>query len=241
MTYGSVPIGDDDPLKWIKSHRIREHDKQMAAKTEEEVSPPKHGFSGYLTVRRHFRPNALNTSFLFGSNTDLSGAEVKEEESDKEGDAGSMKDGKVGSSAPVPTAPTVSQRLVGAYKQVRKTQVAPPKELFYCVLKGSVLFLYEDDKQTECVAAISIEKYHVGMEKPDWGPGIPPGASKTFDGKDGEMFGKRNACVLRLVEKEEDDKRGLPSLTKGMDADGKEHQEELENAPWFFFTTRNIE
>lgn len=249
MTYGSVPIGDDDPMKWVKHHRQRQHDAAAAdtsSTKESTADTTKRIFAGYLTVRRQFRPAATGASFLFGSSTDLSGAEVKEEETDE---TASLKDGKSSSSPSIPVVPTVSQRLVGAYKQVRKTQAAPPKELFYCVLKGSVLFLYDDDKQAECVAAISIEKYHVGMEKREWADGRETGRSLPFDGKDGEMFAKRNACVMRLVEKETaKEKKGLPVVTKSMgDVDGnptvkeREHQEEMENAPWFFFSTRNTE
>lgn len=256
MTYGSIPIGDDDPMKRIKVRLQRQHDAGPGAATSDDATAADlntRKFAGYLTVRRQFRPAASNTSFLFGASTDLSGAEVKEDDSD---DSSSLKDGKTGNTAAPIAAPTVSQRLVGAYKQVRKTQAAPPKEMFYCVLKGSVLFLYDDDKQTDCVAAISIEKYNVGMEKPEWVNGRETSKSKPFDGKDGEIFGKKNACVMRLVEREKVDgeKKSLPVVAKGMsDGDAtssssasikekeREHHEEMENAPWFFFSTRNIE
>jgi hypothetical protein len=243
MTYGSVPIGDDDPLKLVKARIQRQHDAGLGTASAEDKAVAEtggRGFSGYLTVRRQFRPPASNTSFLFAPSTDLSGAEVKEEESEE---STALREA---------TPVTVSQRLVGAYKQVRKTQAAPPKELFYCVLKGSVLFLYDDDKQTDCVAAISIEKYTVGMEKPEWINGRETGKSKPFDGKDGEIFGKKNACVMRLVEREKvgsgKDKdtasvksAGSVDPEKSAAAREKEHHEEMENAPWFFFSTRNIE
>ncbi len=97
----------------------------------------------------------------------------------------------------------------------------PPKEFFYCVLKGSVLFLYDDEAQSDCVAAIGVDNYMVNVEGSDGEP---------FKGKDAEMFSKRTGLVMRIAE---DREKGLPVLVmKGMEGD--------ENAPWFLFTKSNI-
>lgn len=115
----------------------------------------------------------------------------------------------------------------------RQKKDPTPKEYLFAVLKGTVLFLYEDEQQEECVAAIGVNKYLVGMEGKEGG---------RWKGKDAEMFAKRNALVLRVVEKE-GGKAGLPVLAKGMAAGGevsqKEEEKEMESAPWFLFSKSN--
>ncbi len=78
-----------------------------------------------------------------------------------------------------------------------------PKDLYYSVLKGTVLFLYEDDIMSECWAAIQLSSYDVAIH--------PPGCL------DGELFAKRNAIMLRVKPAEADAQAAdLPNITKEM-------------------------
>ena len=270
LTYGSVPIGDADPAKRDKAALQDQAEKDAAL---ERVRSRSHGpgggggsgnkpLSGWLTVRRQFQPIAQSSS-IFTSNsptTDLTGAELPDDDingdKDKEGDNGSnSKDDtnsvKSGSSTPTPAPATYSARIAQTYRQMvearQSKKDSPPKEFFWCVLKGSVLFLYEDEAQSECIAAIGVDKYMVGVETSEGG---------KFTGKDAEMFAKRNACVLRILEKEKtnggnghgngEGKEGLPVLAKGMEAgavagggEKADEEREMENAPWFLFSKSN--
>jgi len=221
LTYGSTPIGDSDPDK------LKKASLQHEAEKDEQVARARAGsssraLSGWLTVRRQFKPTSSGVTSIFTSarTTDLSGAKVPSEE--KEEDA-----------KPLNGAPTTySGRIAHTYRQMLEARQAKkdsqPKEFFFCVLKGSVLFLYDDEAQSDCVAAIGVDKYLVSVE---------PSTGERFKGKDAEMFSKRTGLVMRLAEKVGKEKSGLPVLVKGIDG---EDEREMENAPWFLFTISNI-
>ncbi|EJD45778.1 hypothetical protein AURDEDRAFT_103528 [Auricularia subglabra TFB-10046 SS5] len=76
---------------------------------------------------------------------------------------------------------------------------ARPKDTFFVVLKGSVLYLYEDEAMAECWAALDVSMHRVSI--------YPDGLL------DGELFAKRNAICL---SPQDATPREMPSVTKEM-------------------------
>lgn len=137
---------------------------------------------------------------------------------------------------------------------------ARPKDMWFVVLKGTVLYLYEDEACTECEAALDLAAHDIVV--------FPEGQ------QDGEMFAKRNAICLKprlppsegqmpSVTREMKSEEGEPSIEekveeKGGSAKAREAaREKLEESaekreaareealnigtPWFIFVRSNFE
>lgn len=103
--------------------------------------------------------------------------------------------------------------VVASYRSLttsRNNKSSRPKDHFYVVLKGNVLFLYEDQEMTECCAVLDVRKYDVS----------------TFPQEgvmDGELFAKRNA--IRLDRKRDESTSGRATPAEGLSdvEGGSEH------------------
>ncbi|WWC62485.1 uncharacterized protein I303_105081 [Kwoniella dejecticola CBS 10117] len=239
FTYGSVPIGDSDPAKLEKAYLQDEDAKrEQVEKSKASGIVTEKPLSGWLTVRRQFKPlesgskNALATSSTSFSVEEEGLHEVEGEQDKEKADTESIMTTGSSTSASNPT--TYSARIAQTYRSVMDARAAKkepiPKEFFFCVLKGSVLFLYEDETQSNCVAALGVDQYTVRIERED---------GKRFKGKDAEMFAKRNAIVMRVAKRVEN--KGMPILSKDSQAGEDGGRDiEMENKPICLFTKSNI-
>ncbi|SGY41112.1 BQ5605_C003g02471 [Microbotryum silenes-dioicae] len=97
-----------------------------------------------------------------------------------------------------------------------------PKERFYAVLKQNILFLFENEQQLDCWAAIEVSAHKLVI--------YPDGT-----GLDGELFVKRNAICLKPIQ---DDDNLLAQCYEG--AEDKTHDlEPSALLPWFLFAQVN--
>ena len=132
-----------------------------------------------------------------------------------------------------------------------------PRDMWCVVLKGKVLYLYEDEGMTECEAAIELGSHHVVI--------YPEGLS------DGELFTKRHAICLRpkqergtpnvasetqlptqTIDEKPEERNGNNTKKKQKEKE-KERPSELEkqrdlaremsdlSAPWFIFVRSSVE
>lgn len=153
----------------------------------------------------------------------------------------------VGGTEDLPHAPATAQRVIQGWLTARRTffdiplegsyvnnmvrsfldarskdpKRARPRDTFFAVLKGSVLFLYEDEGMSECWAAIEMSSYDVSIYYPANDDGGPIGTGECAPMLDGELFSRRNSIVLRARPSEEEKVRNktvatMPSVAKDM-------------------------
>ncbi|WVO12542.1 hypothetical protein L204_100142 [Cryptococcus depauperatus] len=257
--YGSVPIDKGDPIKLTKSQlqtatsdtEAHFENKETARGRERQDSSVVPSVSGWLNVRRQFLPHGSAQNGIRvtnGSSTTATASvpaliaspveELSEDEaliksSATTDDNNSLFDAPDTSTSISPAStstskPTYTTRLAWTYRTIIPgSKPAPPsKESFFCLLKSSILFMYSDETQSDCVAAIDIHDYVVDIEDDDG----------KFRGKDGEMFSKRHAIVLKV--KNQGASKGLSILTRAMGADGSRN-EDLINRPIYLFSKSN--
>jgi hypothetical protein len=108
--------------------------------------------------------------------------------------------------------------LVRTLLDARSAHPRRAEDAYYAVLKGAILYLYEDEAMSECAAAIDVARCHVRVF-PEQGL------------LDGELFAKRNALLIREIGNESEG-NGAPIAP-----DSAEHHAHpsTPSAPWFIF------
>ncbi|KAA1139090.1 hypothetical protein PGTUg99_035787 [Puccinia graminis f. sp. tritici] len=108
-----------------------------------------------------------------------------------------------------------------------------PKDRFYTVLKQNVLFLYQDEDQVDCTAAIQVSLYHVDL--------YPTGCP------DGELFVKRKAiCLQPIIQNHHHHHTNKESNNQDSERFEQPDRESNHHQPgrpaaWFLFTKNNLE
>ena len=178
-----------------------------------------------MTVRRTFAKG--KGSALLGLGTDGNApAQPRESESDDASSFEMVTNDETGPKSqlqfpPSKAATTMMERVKGFVKKGPEST-----EDFGVSIKSGVLYHYTGTGSTkDPVVAITLADFRVAMENVD-GP---------YQGRDGAIFAKRNACVLRFAGSS---RRGLSVLQPGMSAEINGHTAS-EKGPFFYFSRNN--
>ncbi|CAH7685876.1 hypothetical protein BY996DRAFT_8433924 [Phakopsora pachyrhizi] len=105
---------------------------------------------------------------------------------------------------------------------------ARPKDQYYTVLKQNVLFLYGEEEQVDCAAAIGVTLYQVTL--------YPEGST------DGELFVKRRAICLRplnQLSEADQQQHSVVEESGGSSIPGRKVAGQPQ--PWFIFAKNNCD
>jgi hypothetical protein len=114
--------------------------------------------------------------------------------------------GQPGQDTSPSTAPTSVAHSAGKATHPGTTSSGMQEKVF-AVLKGKVLFLYSDETKSDCLGALDVEAFSVGISRGDEdeeGETDDQGAPTGSVMREGELFSKRNAIILRSVPRLED-------------------------------------
>ncbi|OCF40198.1 hypothetical protein I317_06023 [Kwoniella heveanensis CBS 569] len=217
--YCTIPAGNVESA--LAAEAVEEGEGTETSQDLMFADPP---LSGTLTIRRQLAPSPPGSGGTFPSWSNLNEPTIIDSDpayEDSEGNRDRSDDSSLHTIASTTTASdvttsTYASRLSRTYRtmvEARNTRFSSvPKDTYHCVLRGTVLFIYENESHENCLAALGLPNYVVSIEKPD-GP---------FDGKDAQMFTKRSAIVLKPKK---GNRAMLPALTKAMQADQGEEQD----------------
>ncbi|WVQ96740.1 hypothetical protein IAU59_003847 [Kwoniella sp. CBS 9459] len=229
----TVPVGDVDQVAAEEAALVQQEEADTSDLLTEDAP-----MSGRLIIRRQFAANSSGSGGLFSSSPIITEPVHEPSSSNSSGEEnGSSRDRSESSSLHTnvstgtnATTSTYTSRIQSTYRSVLEAKnsrfPSAPRDNYYCVLKGKVLFIYENESQTNCLAALGVDNYVVSIEKND-GP---------FAGRDAQMFTKRSSIVLKAKKGE---KAVLPALTRGMQAEQGDERE-IETKPFYIFVKPNI-
>ncbi|EKC98294.1 endoplasmic reticulum protein [Trichosporon asahii var. asahii CBS 8904] len=195
----SGPIGDPSPTKKLEVQA----EEDDLAKQNAALKSSDGDMVGKLIIRRTFDKSKDALTFM-GQPVNSLTATVDPPKADQQ---------------------TMAGRAAQAYRQLASAPTTTSTDHYHCVLKGEVLYIYDNDTDDkECLAAIPMNKYNVEIED----------KKGKFDGMEGKFFTKRHSIVLRYADTK---RKGLPVLAKGMSSESNTQTKEAEKAPmedWYF-------
>ena len=108
----------------------------------------------------------------------------------------------------------------------------PVKERFYCVLKEATIYVYDDQVQREPVHVIPVDRYQIKIHT----------SEGEFQGREGQMFNKKNAIVLQSPNQGEFDD-GLPGvpMSRKDTPTSKKDWGDTDHEPWYLFVRNHSE
>ncbi|WOO77312.1 putative PH domain-containing protein [Vanrija pseudolonga] len=201
--FATSPVGDPDPHKKIKNklaHEKLPHEK-LGLDDSGKVT-----FEGFFSIRRQY------DAVADPNHNPLAPPPSTENGVPKRSNYSTM---------------ATALRVASNYAQGKKEM---PKDLFYVVIKGHILYVYESEARASCLVALDISRFDVAMEDKEG----------AFTGIEGKMFAKRHALVMRRAPEDAGkERRGLAVVTSDMGDFDDSAEADNETLPWFFFSKAN--